>query len=746
MKRVHFWIVVAVCVGLASVFFYPTILHRKLPVPTDTLVGLYHPWRDLYADTNPRGVPYKNFLITDPVRQQIPWKKTVIDAWKQGTVPKLNPYSFAGVPLDANIQAAPFYPFNLLFFVTDFPSAWTLLITVQPVLMLFFAYLYLARRGLGTGASLLGALAWAFGGFSVAWLTWGTIVHTALWIPLMLLGLDLLAAEKKQRVHPIVLIVLAASMMLFGGHMQIALYGGIFAVCYALWQWNSPHYGKRYRALIIAGAVILLITLPQWQPFIGFFSQSARGTEVSAWKNPGWFMPWEHIIQFIAPDFFGNPATLNYWGEWNYGEFVGYIGMVPLLLALSALFLPGEPRFFSSILFAALFFMLPHPLSKFPFQLQIPVFSVLQPTRLMALVSLCLAVLTAYGARHFMMGKSRRVLISAIFIGGSIGLLWIGVYGKVFETILHITPENLAVSKRNIVLPTVLYIAGIALLFLYHTIRAKGIRTVLGLAVFTVCVVDLFRFGWKFNPFTPGEYFFPTTKTIEFLTRQQKPFRVMSLDDRILPPNAGAYYGIESIEGYDPMAPLRYDRFLSASERGKYDPTAVSGFHRIYTAHTIDSVLLPYFNVRYVLSLTEVTKPFLREVFREGDTRVYEYRNALPRVYLAEEVTEAKTDDIIPLLFEESTLRRAVYDGSERILSAPLSGDESVTIENYRNESMTVKTTTANRRILTILNRYDTRWSATIDGGKKLRIYPVNYLFMGVTVPEGTHRITLSYR
>ena len=220
----------------------------------------------------------------------------------------------------------------------------------------------------------------------------------------------------------------------------------------------------------------------------------------------------------------------------------------------------------------------------------------------------------------------------------------------------------------------------------------------------------------------------------------------MSLDDRILPPNAGGYYGIESLEGYDPVAPLRYDRFLSASERGNYDPTAVSVFHRIYTAHKIDSALLPYFNVRYVLSLTEVKKPFLREVFREGDTRVYEYRNALPRVYLAEEVKEAKTDESIPLLFEASTLRRAVYDGSERILSAPLSGDESVTIESYRNDSMTVRTTTANRRLLTILNRYDTRWSATIDDGKKLRIYRVNYLFMGVTVPEGTHRITVSYR
>ena len=94
---------------LVGVFFWQTVFQGKLPVPSDTLVGLYHPWRDLYRDTNPRGVPFKNFLITDPVRQQIPWRKIVIDQWKEGIIPTWNPFNFFRKPPCLRIFNQPFY-------------------------------------------------------------------------------------------------------------------------------------------------------------------------------------------------------------------------------------------------------------------------------------------------------------------------------------------------------------------------------------------------------------------------------------------------------------------------------------------------------------------------------------------------------------------------------------------------------------------------------------------------------------
>jgi hypothetical protein len=84
---------------------------------------------------------------------------------------------------------------------------------------------------------------------------------------------------------------------------------------------------------------------------------------------PGWYIPWQNFTQFIAPDFFGNPSTLNYWGVWNYGEFIGYVGFIPLVFALYALFFRRgkTTAFFSLCLLLSLLFAFPTIFAKIPF-------------------------------------------------------------------------------------------------------------------------------------------------------------------------------------------------------------------------------------------------------------------------------------------------------------------------------------------------------------------------------------------
>jgi len=85
--------------------------------------------------------------------------------------------------------------------------------------------------------------------------------------------------------------------------------------------------------------------LPQLIPTLQFIILSARNLDLPGWQtNPGWFIPWQNLIQFLAPDFFGNPATLNYYGIWNYGEFIGYIGIFPLIMAFFALFFRRDKK------------------------------------------------------------------------------------------------------------------------------------------------------------------------------------------------------------------------------------------------------------------------------------------------------------------------------------------------------------------------------------------------------------------
>jgi len=105
---------VVLLIFIVLIFFWNFFIRGFLPIPADTIVGLYHPFRDFYAKEYPRGIPFKNFLITDPVRQQIPWKNLAIELEKKLNLPLWNPYNFTGTPLLANFQSGVFYPFNLI--------------------------------------------------------------------------------------------------------------------------------------------------------------------------------------------------------------------------------------------------------------------------------------------------------------------------------------------------------------------------------------------------------------------------------------------------------------------------------------------------------------------------------------------------------------------------------------------------------------------------------------------------------
>ena len=746
-KSSLFWIVVFFGI-LTTLFFYQTVISHKIPVPADALVGLYHPWRDAYASTNPRGVPFKNFLITDPVRQQIPWRKIAMTSWMDGKLPTWNAYSFAGTRLDSNIQAAVYYPLNFIFFILNFVTAWTILVMLQPFIAGVGLFVYLRHHKLSLLASMFGAVSWAFGGFSIAWLTWGTIMQTAMWLPMILLCLDHLMQSRISRMDErrwMLAIWVFVFLLMSAGHSQIALYGLMVAGLYALRLYNMEKFPQQARKALLSrlgllGIVGACITIPIWLPQWNALALSVRATQES--HPEGWFLPWQHVIQFVAPDFFGNPATMNYWGVWNYGEFIGYIGIVSFVFGLSAMFSGPMALFWSWMFVGALFFMIGHPITHALSATHIPLLGSLQPTRLMMLAVLALSVLVAYGVDGWRR-SSRHITYAVVFIGMVIGLLWSVAYAG--PELLHISDESWRVALRNLVVPTLIYIVTVVLLRGSRFIP-RSLHTYILIVLFAISVVDIFRFGWKFTPFTDVAYFFPKTRVIEFLQKQPRPFRIASVDDRVLPSNVSAYYEIESIGGYDPLALLRYENFLTASERNKPDLTRPTGFNRIYTPHNISSSLFPLFSAQYILSIDELHSAGLRLVFEEGQTKVYENLLALPRVYLAERidvVTNPTAQNVLEKIFDSiKVLRPAVVESVLPVLSLPLGGDESVSITSYAANKMIMRSHTTNPRLLVVLNTYDDNWRATIDG-VSASVVRVNYLFLGLVVPAGSHEVTL---
>ena len=718
MKRIDIVAIIGILVAV-GVFFWP-VWQGKLPVPTDTLVGLYHPWRDLYAHDYPRGIPFKNSLITDPIRQQIPWRKIAIDQWKSGQIPSWNPFNFSGTSLAGNIQAAVFYPLNVLFFLFDFDIAWTLLIILQPILSGTFIYLYLKSRNLSVISCLFGALTWSYSGFSIAWLTWGTMIHVVLWLPLILLSIDKL---KEKRLTWSIVLVISLTMQTLAGHVQLSLYVFVLSVIYALW--------RREKYFWIPFVMSLSITSIQWIPFMQSVLASSR-VATTNWQITGWFLPWQHLAQFIAPDYFGNPATGNYWGVWNYGEFIGYVGIIGLLFAVCATFYArksADVKFWGIVGTTALIFLLPTPLAIVPFLLNLPILSTLQPTRLMAIVDFSLVALAAYGFDHWLK-KPKQFWTPLVVIGGGLGILW------VFAVIL-----SLDVSVRNLILPSAIFVAA-AFIFLTKSTRFGSVVLV------AILVFDLLRFGWKFTPFVESKYFFPKTSTIEFLEKQEKPFRVLSVDPKVFPPNSAAFYGIEDVGGYDPIISVRYEAYMAALARGKADISPPFGFNRIVGVETVASPLVRLLNVRFVLTLSDLSDPQYVKVYQEGQTRVYEYKDWQPRAYLVSDIVQTKDDqETIDIAYNPTfnSQTSAVVNTALTIDESPLLSGETVHFTKYEYNRMELSVTTAKTRLLVVANRYDQGWRVFLDG-QQSPIVRVNFLFFGIIVPAGQHSINVEYR
>jgi hypothetical protein len=794
---------------ITCIFFYQSILFGKLPVPSDSLVGMYHPYRDLYSSESPRGIPYKNPLITDPIRQQIPWRKLVIDAWKQGKIPLWNPYELSGVSLIGNIQAAPFYIFNILFFIFNFEIAWTLLIVLQPLLGSVFMYMYLKNIKLSHVASIIGGIVFGYSGFMMSWLTWGTIGHVILWTPLIFLSIDKIFSMvefknvdkntniqinnsnktyRLQKIHPKVfvlfwMILLSFSIInsFFAGHSQIFIYVLIISLCYGIFRFFSlSKNSTKVMAcviLIICGIFVLSITSIQWRPLLTNLSQSSRFIESVDWQKEGWFLPFEHLIQFLAPDFFGNPATGNYWGKWNYGEFFGYIGMLPFIFVLYVVFsiiylivlrikllhkhiifnfeielkqiqLHRDSFFWVISTILCLVFILPTPVATIPFLYKIPLFSTLQPTRLLSIIVLSLSILSAFGFDALTKINYRKILPLFLSTVGLICMLWIIVqYPTLFH--LSIPQESLSVSRHNLVIPTVLIICSFVLLIFYQYIKSLHkfvpFKFLFYFAFVLIILVDLFRSGWKFIPFTGQNYFFPETKIITYLKKQPKPYRVMSLDDRILPPNVTSYFGIESIDGYDPVTPFSYEQYAASNERGEANIDPPFGFNRIVRMKNIISPLWKLLNVKYILTMSELKSSEFTEILQEGETRLYEYKDAYPRVYLADDVIQVQsTKEVYSILYNPMYANKkiaVVYNNTQ--INNQFTKNDEIQIKKYNEKEIIIDTQTSGERVAVLLNRFDPTVHILYDG---LNINPiiVNAIMTGFIVRSGIHTITIS--
>lgn len=729
--------------ALFVIFYYPSLFQGKLPIPTDAMVGLYHPFRDLYAEEYSRGVPFKNFLITDPVRQTYVWKELSVDVYKKMELPLWNPYEMAGKPLLGNFQSGVFYPLNILFFLLPFSAAWTIFIILQSILGGLFMYLYLRNLKLSEVSSFLGATSLTFSSFSIVWLEWGNIVHTLIWLPLILLSIDKLFERKGRQLWAWSGVYVAALLSaFFAGYLQTFFYMVVVSSLYFAFRIKKGTNGIALH-FIGLNIIAILSSIVQWYPTLQFIMFSARSLDQNYLMIDGWFIPFKHLIQFIAPDFFGNPATLNYWGEWNYAELGGYIGVISLMLTPFAFFMRRKIAvFFLGVVVVGLLLAIDNPIARIPFQLNIPFISSSQPTRLLSIVLFSLVVLASFGLEYLLAAKKKILNLLPLTIWmGIIALLWLLVFlqtPSLFES-----NEAVATAKRNLLLPTALLFSSaillVALFYFKNRVARYGILTL----ILLLLSFDLLRFAWKFTPFTPSEYLFPQTEIISYLKRDTSVYRVGTTDQKIMTPNLFTHYKIQTTEGYDPLYLKSYGEFIASLERGKPDIRSPFGFNRIITPHNIDSPLMNFLNVKYVFSLNELSSEKFIKILEEGETKLYQNVEVAPRAFfVVNALLGDNENEVIKKVHSVNLATTAILFSGNTPKNLEFSTG-SATVRKYSENSVIIETQNSGEGFLVVSDAYYPTWNASIDG-EETTIYRTNYAFRGIVVPAGKHTVEFS--
>jgi hypothetical protein len=386
-----------------------------------------------------------------------PFKAYAAEALRAGRLPLWNPYLFMGVPFLANIQTAVLYPLNLPLIWLSAPKMVAYSIVIHIFLGGLFAYLY-ARLSLGLSpfGALVTAIVFAFSGFLGAQVEHLTHLHVYVWLPLLFLLFDYAVGRDTQsleegkkdggipRKSPALAgLGLVIALQFTAGHLQ-ASYINLFALgLYALLgnlRLSRSQFLSRAGSHAREPAALRLCSGQAWEPpLLGFRDvprlaktlgrnlliyvlsvgfglalaavQLLPSYELSRLSVRSGGLPYReavsfslrpHLILYSLLPTFREDLSQVFGGE-SFSEYVGYVGVLALFLALIGVL--GQWRRHRGLFFVflgALGLFLALGLANpayFIFYKVVPGFSLFRaPARWLYLYTAAVAVLAGLGA------------------------------------------------------------------------------------------------------------------------------------------------------------------------------------------------------------------------------------------------------------------------------------------------------------------------------------------------------------
>jgi hypothetical protein len=519
-----------------------------------------------------------------------PYKAYAAEVISHGALPLWNPFLFMGAPFLANIQTATLYPLNIPLYWLPAPKMVSYSIVFHVFLGGVFVYL-LTRRvlGLGPWGAFVAAITFALGGFLGAQVEHVNQLSVLIWLPL-LFWLFYLSYSGRGFLYPLLTGVVVGVQFL-GGHAQASYINLVALGCYALYlslnrgadglrlEWRSRDTVRRVlRALglfavvaLIGGGLAALQLLPTYE--LSSFSIRSGGLSyreaVSFSLRPG-ILPLS-----LLPSFQDSP----------FSEYVAYVGVIPLLVALVGIWRRGRKQqapFFIALSILGLLLALGvyNPLYFALYRL-VPGFKLFRaPARWLYLYALGMAVLAGLGSEelaHFAVLEGEKL----VFLRSRKHLILVALI--LFLLIVAFLVWDLPSPMVIVAWLSLTAIGGMVVWFGLR--RQRGVRY-LSLLV-SLVVLELFVASryLAYNDATAPEAFSSVRPAVAHLLTDEGVYRFLSFSDgsfdpgdlrdiqhilgdqlsedsiydyvvvtkekETITPNLSLLYGLQSIDGYD---------------------------------------------------------------------------------------------------------------------------------------------------------------------------------------------------
>lgn len=649
-------------------------------------------------------------------------------------------------------------------------------------------YLFLRVIKITKFASFIGSVIFMFNPFLLLWLEFEGVVSVFLWFPLILLFLEKIIRDKKYWFSFPLGATLGISLL--SGYLQISLYVLLGAFIYAIARTMQIYYYDKEKPVTISRIIYYLIVsfligfgiaAIQLVPTFELAKICQRPIDAFRPKllNLSSFI--NFLITSIFPNVFRNPTDEIYLRSFGYLD-ISYLGIFPLILAVSALFLRKDKLTFA-IASIGIFSLLVY--------LQTPVKSLLYiipgynrgiaSERIIILYAFASSGLAALGMDYMLNNYeklrhqiSRWIRILTVF---SFILACLYLLGNL---LLQLGKDYIIAERNKIVIPilfdsedpsfflTAKYIlkdisnsymkwlknwspfspsiylpfffSGLSVFALF--IYKKKKILLFKLACTAIIIADLLYFGMRWLSFNAPKTIYPKLECVDFLKKDTSLWRAVG-SSNTFPPNSLMAYKIQDISGCLSLSTERYQKFMTA-----VDGTVGNLRRVIIYISQYNSNLLDLLNLKYILSKDEINSPRLKLVYNK-DINIYENMQALPRAFIVYKAKVIKDEDQILKELASQNFNPREYaivedDLDFKELSESVSLNSEVKIINYKPHLVVIDTNLPNNGFLVLSDTYYPGWKAFVDG-KESKVYRANYILRAVYLAKGKHQVKFIY-